>query len=54
MPIAGVTANALRGDRDKCLEVGMDDYMAKPVSPAMLKEKIAEWLASEADAREAG
>ncbi len=44
VPIVGVTANALRGDREKCLDVGMDDYLAKPVSPATLKQKIADWL----------
>lgn len=44
VPIVGVTANALRGDREKCLDVGMDDYLAKPVSPAMLQQKIDEWL----------
>ena len=44
VPIVGVTANALRGDREKCLDVGMDDYLAKPVSPAMLQKKIDEWL----------
>ncbi|MEM8645135.1 MAG: response regulator, partial [Pseudomonadota bacterium] len=50
VPIVGVTANALRGDREKCLEGGMDDYLAKPVSPAMLKEKIAEWLGAQNEA----
>ena len=44
VPIVGVTANALRGDREKCLEGGMDDYLAKPVSPTMLREKVTEWL----------
>lgn len=54
VPIVGVTANALRGDREKCLEVGMDDYLAKPVSPAMLKDKIADWLTSAAKTSAAG
>ncbi len=44
VPIVGVTANALRGDREKCLEGGMDDYLSKPVSPTMLREKVTEWL----------
>ena len=45
IPIVGVTAHALKGDRDRCLEAGMDDYLSKPISPRTLREKIGRWLA---------
>jgi CheY-like chemotaxis protein len=44
-PIIGVTAHAIKGDMEKCLDGGMDDYVAKPISPATLTAKINEWLA---------
>ena len=42
--IVGVTAHALKGDREMCLSAGMDDYMPKPISPDKLTAKLAEWL----------
>ena len=42
--IIGVTAHALKDDRNKCIEAGMDDYMSKPISPDMLAEKITKWM----------
>lgn len=46
VPIIGVTAHAIKGDREACLEAGMDDYMSKPVSPDLLTEKIRQHLSS--------
>lgn len=39
-----MTANAMTGDRERCLEAGMDDYIAKPVRSEVLKEVILGWL----------
>ena len=44
VPIVGVTAHALKGDREACLEAGMDDYLAKPISPEKLEAKIRHWI----------
>lgn len=44
IPIVGVTAHALKGDRERCIEAGMDDYLSKPISPQALTQKIALWI----------
>lgn len=43
-PIVGVTAHALKGDMESCIDAGMDDYLSKPVSPKKLTIKIEQWL----------
>jgi signal transduction histidine kinase/CheY-like chemotaxis protein len=42
--IVAMTANAMSGDRDRCLEAGMDDYLPKPVKPAEITSMLKRWL----------
>ena len=42
-PIVALTADAWAGDRERCIAVGMDDYMTKPVSSAMPARAVQRW-----------
>jgi CheY-like chemotaxis protein len=44
VPIIGVTAKAMKGDREKCIEAGASDYVTKPVNMERLLSLIRVWL----------
>ena len=50
-PILALTAHALKGDRDMCIEAGMNDYLSKPVMPNTLVAKMKAWLHPDAIAQ---
>jgi CheY-like chemotaxis protein len=39
-----MTANAMKGDREKCLRAGMEDYISKPINPEELQSLLDKWL----------
>jgi CheY-like chemotaxis protein len=42
--LIAMTAHAMQGDRERCMEAGMNDYVTKPISPQALAEVLDKWL----------
>ena len=50
VPVIAMTANVMKGDRKKCLDAGMDDYISKPINPKSLSKILERWLVKMAEA----
>jgi two-component system, sensor histidine kinase and response regulator len=48
LPIIAMTANAMQGDRERCLQAGMNDYVAKPIAPDELWRTLQRWIPARA------
>ena len=44
VPVIALTAHAMQGDRERCIEAGMNDYVSKPINPSLLVETLNKWL----------
>lgn len=54
IPVVAMTAHVMKGDKEKCIDAGMNDYLSKPISRKAMADVMSKWIHEEHNGRQSG